>query len=113
MRQHRLGLGIADAIGQFRQRLETVDGDVMTRRDLRSQAQLPERIELAMPEGDDVGQHALARHCEELLRRSNPVFLCGSGLLRGARNDGEGVTPRRVRSSPLPRKYRSTPSFPW
>src|SRR5665213_2074763 len=27
------------------------------------------------------------RHCEEHLRRSNPVFACGTGLLRFARND--------------------------
>ena len=27
------------------------------------------------------------RHCEEHLRRSNPVLRCGSGLLRFARND--------------------------
>src|SRR5580698_3220573 len=27
------------------------------------------------------------RHCEEHLRRSNPVFPCGPGLLRFARNE--------------------------
>ena len=30
------------------------------------------------------------RHCEEHLRRSNPVFPCGPGLLRFARNDNRG-----------------------
>ena len=58
MRQDRLGLGIADAIGQLRQRLETVDGDLMTGGDLRSQARQPEPIELAVSEGDDIGPHA-------------------------------------------------------
>ncbi len=58
MRQDRFGLGIADAVGQSRQRLETVDGDLMARRDLRSQAGLPEPVERAMPEGDDIGPHA-------------------------------------------------------
>ena len=43
MRQDRFGLGIADAVGQTGQRLETVDGDVMAGGDLRSQAQLPQR----------------------------------------------------------------------
>src|SRR6202163_710945 len=58
MLQDRLGLGIADAVGQSRQRLEAVDGDSMTGRDLRSQAGLPEPVERAMPEGDDIGPHA-------------------------------------------------------
>jgi hypothetical protein len=31
------------------------------------------------------------RHCEELLRRSNPVCTRVAGLLRGARNDVEGL----------------------
>src|SRR5665213_3750054 len=30
------------------------------------------------------------RHCEEHLRRSNPVLLCGSGLFACARNDDLG-----------------------
>ena len=58
MRQDRLGLGIADAVGQTGKRLETVDGDVMAGGDLRPQAQLPQAIERAMPEGDDVREHA-------------------------------------------------------
>ena len=58
MRQDRFGLGIADAVGQARQRIETVDGDLVARRDLRSQAGLAQSIERAMPEGDDVGPHA-------------------------------------------------------
>ena len=58
MRQDRLGLGIADAVGQARQRIETVDGDLVAGGELRSQAELPQPIERAMPEGDDVGPHA-------------------------------------------------------
>jgi hypothetical protein len=34
-------------------------------------------------------RHRQFRHCEELLRRSNPVFLFGSWI-RFARNDGAG-----------------------
>jgi hypothetical protein len=42
------------------------------------------------------------RHCEELLRRSIPVFLRGPGLLRFARNDVESLFSRSVsgRSAP-------------
>ena len=58
VRQDRFGLGVADAVGQSRERIETVDGDVVAGRDLRSQAGQPERIERAVPEGDDVGPHA-------------------------------------------------------
>ena len=58
MRQDRFGLGVADAVGQAGKRIETVDGDLVARRDLRSQAGQPERIERAMPEGDDVRPHA-------------------------------------------------------
>jgi hypothetical protein len=35
------------------------------------------------------------RHREELLRRSNPVCTCVAGLLRGARNDVEGLCVKR------------------
>ena len=58
VRQDRFGFGVADAIGQTGKRIEAVDGDVVSRRDLRSQAGLPETIERAMPEGDDVRTHA-------------------------------------------------------
>src|SRR6202042_3387645 len=36
----------------------------------------------------------VGRHCEELLRRSNPAFLCNSGLLRGACHRA-GIRPSR------------------
>src|ERR1700735_5034492 len=37
------------------------------------------------------------RHCEEHLRRSNPLLLWGDGLLRFARNDGlSGLDPDRL-----------------
>ena len=69
MRQDRFGLGIADAIGQAGKRIEAVDGDVMAGRDLRSQAGLPERIERAMPEGDDVRPHR--RHLMSVFERGS------------------------------------------
>ena len=57
MRQDRLGFGIADAVGQAGQRIETVDGDLVACCDLRSQTGQAQRIERAMPEGDDVRPH--------------------------------------------------------
>src|SRR5882724_2425138 len=38
------------------------------------------------------------RHCEERQRRSNPVLLCRSGLLRSARNDAERMPSGRIES---------------
>ena len=43
MRQDRFGLGIADAVGQAGERIETIDGDLVAGGDLRAQAGLPER----------------------------------------------------------------------
>ena len=65
MRQDRFRPGIANAIGQARERIKTIDRDLWPR-DLRSQAGLPEAVERAMPEGDDVRPHrvALAKACE-------------------------------------------------
>ena len=57
MRQDRLGLGIADTIGQARQWIETVDGDVVAGGDLRPQAGQPQPVERAVPESDDVRPH--------------------------------------------------------
>ena len=45
MRQDRLGLGIADAVGQARQWIETVDGDLVAGGDLRPQAGQPKTVE--------------------------------------------------------------------
>src|SRR6266571_1220777 len=70
MRQDRFGLGVADAVGQLPERFETVDGDLVARRDLRSQAGASEPIERAMPEGDDIGPHAC--HLRSVFQQSQP-----------------------------------------
>jgi hypothetical protein len=54
----RTGLGIADAVGQARHRIETVDGDLVAGGDLRAQAGLPQPVERPMPESDDVRPHS-------------------------------------------------------
>src|SRR4051794_10430401 len=78
MRQDRLGFRIADAIRQVRDRLETVDGDLVPGGDLGGKAQPPQPVERPMPERNDFRQHAsVIRHCEESLRRSNPDLACG------------------------------------
>src|SRR5450432_4244919 len=91
MRQDRLGLGVADAIGQSGQRLEAVDRNLMTGGDLRSQAELPERVERSVPEGDDIGPHA----------QSIPVIL---GVFHLSPLAGRG---RNSRSEFRVRGYRS------
>src|SRR5205085_11523605 len=53
MRQDRFRFGVADAVGQARERLKTVDGDFVARSYLRSQAGQAKLIEAAMPEGGD------------------------------------------------------------
>src|SRR6185312_401331 len=52
--QYRFGVGMAHALGQSRNRIETIDGDLVTGRYLRPQAGLPEPVERTAPEGDDV-----------------------------------------------------------
>jgi hypothetical protein len=53
------------------------------------------------------------RHCEEHLRRSNPVLLRHSGLLRFARNDGGGAAPTPpTPAPPSPPRCPETPSLP-
>ncbi len=61
--------------------------DVRHRISLHIAARLPLRLRGRVGEGADNFQ-GFFRHCEERLRRSNPVLLCSSGLLRFARNDG-------------------------
>ena len=131
VRQDRFGLGIADAIGQARERIETVDGDLVAGGDLRSQAGQPERIERAMPEGDDV-RAACTSPLESgaTSQIETPAFVltrclhANRCLLRlktlrnrrapdfGQRHLRVGIRPRRARSWPWPRSRRSRTSFP-
>ena len=57
MRQYGFGLGVGNAIRQAGERLKAVDGDVVAGGDLGAQAQLPQAVERAVPEGDDVRTH--------------------------------------------------------
>src|SRR5437660_5213351 len=61
MRQHAFGVGIADAVRQARQRIEAVDSDLVTGGDLRTQAEISQPVERAVPEGYDVGAHRVFR----------------------------------------------------
>src|ERR1700716_2913955 len=104
MRQDRLGLGIADAIGQSRQRLEAEDGGSMARRDRRSQAGRKERVERAMPEGDDIGPHASPYGAKPVrVKKIRQIDTLNKNAIR----------PRRARSSPFPHRRRSRLSSPW
>ena len=57
VRQDRLRFGIADAIGQARQWIETVDGHLVAGGDLRPQAGQPQPVERTVPESDDLRPH--------------------------------------------------------
>ena len=89
MWQDRLRFRVGDPVGQSGDRVKAIDGHPVARRNLRAQAGLPEPVERAVPEGDDLGKQDL---------RS------GSGHAR--------VMPRRARPSPSPHRRRSTTSSP-
>jgi len=102
--------------GQTGERLETVDGDLMAGGNLRAQAQTAasDRADHArkVTTSGSMHQSVIARSsCDEAIQSFR---VCGSGLLRCARNDGGvWITPQgRALASPWPRSCRSRPSSP-